>query len=113
MSSFLQNTLKSNQLEINSENKSLRPIAKLKEPRDLFALPKELDCPQQPARWPTECQVYEERVQHIEYTPSEPEPYYQPTGREVQPKPVGEEAGSVVFQYYPMSAVNYVRISIH
>ncbi|KAL1455575.1 hypothetical protein WDU94_009659 [Cyamophila willieti] len=29
------------------------------------------------------------------------------TGREIQPNPVGEEAGTVVFQYYPMSAVNY------
>lgn len=53
-------------------------------------------------------QVFEERIQHIEYTPPEPEPYYQATGREVQPKPVGEEAGCVVFQYHPMSAVNYV-----
>ncbi|XP_046995654.1 cytosolic carboxypeptidase Nna1-like [Schistocerca americana] len=107
LSSFLQNTLKSNQVEINTDNRTLRPVAKLKEPRDLFALPKELDCPQQAARWPTECQVLEERVQHIEYIPAMPEQYYQPTGREVQPKPIGEESGTVVFQYYPMSAVNY------
>jgi hypothetical protein len=57
LSSFLQNTLKTNQVEINTDNRTLRPIAKLKEPRDLFALPKELDCPQQAARWPAECQV--------------------------------------------------------
>lgn len=57
LSSFLQNTLKSNQVEINTDSRTLRPIAKLREPRDLFALPKELDCPQQAARWPAECQV--------------------------------------------------------
>ncbi|KAK7864629.1 hypothetical protein R5R35_012405 [Gryllus longicercus] len=108
LSSFLQNTLKSNQVEINTDSRTLKPIAKLKEPRDLFALPKELDCPQQAARWPAECQVLEDRVHHIEYIPPVPEQYYQPTGQEVQPKPIGEEAGQVVFQYYPISAVNYV-----
>lgn len=59
LSNFLQNTLKSNQVEINTDSRTLRPIAKLREPRELFALPtsKELDCPQQAARWPAECQV--------------------------------------------------------
>jgi hypothetical protein len=56
----------------------------------------------------TYTQVLEERVQHVDTTLLTPEEYYQPTGREVQPKPVGEEAGQVVFQYYPVSAVNYV-----
>nr|XP_018913737.1 PREDICTED: cytosolic carboxypeptidase NnaD-like [Bemisia tabaci] len=36
-----------------------------------------------------------------------PESYYQPTGNEIQPRPVGDEAGTIVFQYYPTSAVNY------
>ena len=58
-------------------------------------------------------QVLEERIQHIEASPLTPEQYYQPTGCEVQPKPVGEEAGQVVFQYYPVSAVNYVSSSIY
>jgi hypothetical protein len=53
-------------------------------------------------------QVLDERVQHVDTTLSTSEEYYQPTGHEVQPKPVGEEAGQVVFQYYPVSAVNYV-----
>jgi hypothetical protein len=53
-------------------------------------------------------QVLDERVQHVGTTSSTSEEYYQPTGREVQPKPVGEEAGQVVFQYNPVSAVNYV-----
>lgn len=59
LGSFLSNSLKTTQLEVNTDAKTLRPIARLKEPRDLFALPKdkEHDCPQQTARWPTECQV--------------------------------------------------------
>lgn len=57
ITSFLQNNIKTNQLEINTDAKNFRTIAKLKEPRDLFALPKELDCPQQAPRYPTECQV--------------------------------------------------------
>nr|CAD7259570.1 unnamed protein product [Timema shepardi] len=108
LSSLLHNTLKTNQVEINTDSRTLRPVARLKEPRDLFAFPRELDCPQQAARWPSECQVLEERIHHIEYVPPAPEQYYQSTGKEVQPKAVGEEAGQVVFQYYPMSAVNYV-----
>lgn len=57
LSSFLHNTLKTNQVEINTDSRTLRPVAKLKEPRDLFASPKELGCPQGAARWPAECQV--------------------------------------------------------
>lgn len=38
-----------------------------------------------------------------------PEPYYVPNGNEAQPKPVGEDCGIIVYQYYPISAVNYVR----
>lgn len=45
--------------------------------------------------------------------PPVPEEYYQPNGREIQPKPVGEEAGVIVFQYYPMSAVNYVSTTFN
>ncbi|XP_072941483.1 cytosolic carboxypeptidase 2 isoform X2 [Epargyreus clarus] len=104
ISNFLQNNIKTNQLEINTDIKTFRTTAKLKEPRDLFALPKELDCPQQAPRWPTECQVVEERIQHITWTPASPEPYYVPTGKELKPQPVGEDAGTVIFQYFPMSA---------
>lgn len=59
LGSFLSNSLKTTQLEVNTDAKTLRPVARLKEPRDLFALPKERDheCPQQAARWPIECQV--------------------------------------------------------
>lgn len=40
--------------------------------------------------------------------PASPEPYYKCTGHELQPRPVGEENGVVVFTYNPISAVNYV-----
>jgi hypothetical protein len=65
LSSFLQNTLKTNQVEINTDSRTLRPVAKLKEPRDLFASPKELGCPQEAARWPAECQVGGTKRCHI------------------------------------------------
>ncbi|XP_059223877.1 cytosolic carboxypeptidase Nna1 isoform X3 [Stomoxys calcitrans] len=109
LGSFLSKGLKTNQLEVNTDEKTLRPIARLKEPRDLFALPKDKDhdCSQQAPRWPIECQVIEERIAHIPTVPTQPEPFYQPTGKELKPNPVGEENGIVVFNYNPISAVNY------
>lgn len=53
-------------------------------------------------------QVLEERIQHISYVPSKPEPYYEPTGRELRPRPVGDENGVIVYAYNPICAVNYV-----
>ncbi|XP_049544820.1 LOW QUALITY PROTEIN: uncharacterized protein LOC125956708, partial [Anopheles darlingi] len=111
LGSFLSNSLKTHQLEVNTDSKTLRPIARLKEPRELFALPKErdYDCPQQAPRWPIECQVLEERVYHLDDAPETPEPYYQPTGKELQPRPVGEENGIIVYNYNPTSAVHYCQ----
>ncbi|XP_076618295.1 cytosolic carboxypeptidase 2 [Colletes latitarsis] len=62
---------------------------------------------QEAARWPTECQVLSERVRHIDYTPTIPESFYMPTGREPRPKPLGDDFGTVVFRYYPTSITNY------
>nr|XP_012145462.1 PREDICTED: cytosolic carboxypeptidase 2-like [Megachile rotundata] len=62
---------------------------------------------QEAARWPTECQVLPERVKHIEYIPTVPEPFYTPTGKEPRPKPLGDEFGTVVFRYHPTSITNY------
>lgn len=45
---------------------------------------------------------------HIEYAPEQPEPYYKATGKELQPRPVGEEHGLIVYNYMPISAVHYV-----
>ncbi|XP_017141222.1 uncharacterized protein LOC108155072 isoform X11 [Drosophila miranda] len=109
LGSFLSKGLKTNQLVVNTDEKTLRPVARLKEPRDLFALPKDKDndCSQQAPRWPVECQVIEERITHIPYVPAQPEPLNTPTGNELKPRPVGEENGIVVFSYSPISAVNY------
>ncbi|XP_037725602.1 cytosolic carboxypeptidase Nna1 isoform X13 [Drosophila subpulchrella] len=111
LGSFLSKGLKTNQLVVNTDEKTLRPIARLKEPRDLFALPKDKDndCSQQAPRWPVECQVIEERITHIPYVPATPEPLNAPTGNELKPRPVGEENGIVVFSYSPISAVNYEK----
>lgn len=57
-------------------------------------------------------QVLDERVYHIEYAPEQPEPYYKSTGKELQPRPVGEEHGIIVYNYMPISAVHYVSICI-
>lgn len=54
--------------------------------------------------------VLDERVYHIEYAPEQPEPYYKATGKELQPRPVGEEHGIIVYNYMPISAVHYVSI---
>ncbi|CAK9797042.1 Cytosolic carboxypeptidase Nna1 [Anthophora plagiata] len=62
---------------------------------------------QEAARWPTECQVLGERVKHIEYCPTVPEPFYVPTGKEPRPKPLGDEFGTVLFHYHPVSITNY------
>ncbi|XP_017141205.1 cytosolic carboxypeptidase Nna1 isoform X8 [Drosophila miranda] len=111
LGSFLSKGLKTNQLVVNTDEKTLRPVARLKEPRDLFALPKDKDndCSQQAPRWPVECQVIEERITHIPYVPAQPEPLNTPTGNELKPRPVGEENGIVVFSYSPISAVNYAK----
>ena len=55
-------------------------------------------------------QVLDERVYHIEYAPEQPETYYKATGKELQPRPVGEEHGIIVYNYMPISAVHYVSI---
>lgn len=39
------------------------------------------------------------------------EPLYKFTGREIQPKQVGEDSGEVIFKYYPISSVNYVSLN--
>ena len=55
-------------------------------------------------------QVIEEKVHHLEDWPVYPEEFYEPTGTELRPQPVGDEMGHVVYQYYPTSSVNYVSL---
>lgn len=53
-------------------------------------------------------QVLDERMHHIDYTPAKPEPFYKATGRELQPRTIGEENGVIVYNYMPISASHYV-----
>ncbi|CAH1400632.1 unnamed protein product [Nezara viridula] len=53
---LLTSSLKSNQVEINTDTKTQKTVARLREPRDLFTLPREPECSQETARWPSECQ---------------------------------------------------------
>ncbi|XP_059479393.1 cytosolic carboxypeptidase 2-like [Neocloeon triangulifer] len=107
LSELLQTTLKTTHIEGSAEWKAQqKALSRLREPRDLFALKKE-PYTQQIPRWPIECQVLEQQVEHIPYSPSIPEPYYVPTGRELQPRPVGEEAGTLIYDYNPTTSVSY------
>lgn len=49
-------------------------------------------------------------MHHIDYAPVKPEPFYKATGRELQPRTVGEENGVIVYNYMPISASHYVSL---
>ncbi|XP_035828851.1 cytosolic carboxypeptidase 2 [Aplysia californica] len=84
---------------IYSYGDSGKMVPKLREPRSLYALNKELG-PQQAARWPSDLQVINEKVHHIQTVPPEPEPFYKNTGYEKCPMVRGESnGGRVVFGY--------------
>ncbi|NWH63440.1 CBPC2 carboxypeptidase, partial [Geococcyx californianus] len=53
-------------------------------------------------RWPIECEVIKEPIQHIEWVPPEPEPFCQPAGPEPSPDLVKEQ-GTIVYQLSPGS----------
>ncbi|XP_050303147.1 cytosolic carboxypeptidase Nna1-like isoform X2 [Anthonomus grandis grandis] len=107
-SSYFSNFfVKSCQTEIE-DNEELR--IKIKESfsfKEIFPAARDTAFVLQPPRWPTECQVLEEKIKHINYVPASSEPYYSVSGNECQPKPSGEEFGVIVYQYTPISAVNY------
>ncbi|XP_029769641.1 cytosolic carboxypeptidase 2 [Terrapene carolina triunguis] len=85
-------------------------VPRLREPRGLFAVPTSRG-PLQAPRWPVECEVIKEQIQHIEWVPSEPEPFYQPTGTEPAPLIVGEEKGTVVYHIKPAAKGSYFTCS--
>ncbi|CAM9502478.1 unnamed protein product [Bubo scandiacus] len=70
------------------------------EPRGLFALPS-VRGPSPAPRWPVECEVIKETMEHIEWVPPEPEPFCQPAGPERAPAPLREELGTVVYHLLP------------
>ncbi|XP_040894106.1 cytosolic carboxypeptidase 2 [Toxotes jaculatrix] len=86
----LSQTLRTRQLLIDFDGG--RPILTLRAPLDLVNFPS-ISRP----RWPIECEVISDIIHHIEWDPPEPEPFYQHTGHERTPMPVGEERGKVVY----------------
>ncbi|TRY80265.1 hypothetical protein TCAL_15413, partial [Tigriopus californicus] len=52
------------------------------------------------------------RVQHIRSFPTEPEVFYEVSGKEAQPRPLGEDHGAVVFEYNVTSSVSYFSRSV-
>nr|XP_054761366.1 uncharacterized protein LOC129267764 [Lytechinus pictus] len=81
-------------------------VPKLREPRNLYALSKDPG-PQQAPRWPADVEVLRETVQHIDDTPAESEPFYQPSGFEKTPMPLPEGEGRVVY-HHPLTHEEYV-----
>ncbi|XP_070686658.1 cytosolic carboxypeptidase 2 [Pempheris klunzingeri] len=86
----LNQTLRTRQLLLDFDGG--RPVLSLRPPLDLVNIPS-ISHP----RWPIECDVISDIIHHIEWDPPEPEPFYQPTGHERAPMPVGEERGKVVY----------------
>ncbi|XP_068133658.1 cytosolic carboxypeptidase 3 isoform X2 [Hyperolius riggenbachi] len=73
-----------------------RRITRLKSPRDLYGVSSAsfLQLP----RWPYECQVLKESIQHIEWDPPVPEPMYRSTGLEQEPTYVDPLECKVIYQ---------------
>ncbi|XP_054214081.1 cytosolic carboxypeptidase 3 isoform X1 [Homo sapiens] len=72
-----------------------RWVPRLREPRDLYGVSS--SGPLSPTRWPYHCEVIDEKVQHIDWTPSCPEPVYIPTGLETQPLYPDSKEATVVY----------------
>ncbi|KAM8974616.1 cytosolic carboxypeptidase 3 [Pelodytes ibericus] len=81
--------------QIVFDYQSGRKVARLREPRDLYGVSSNSFL--HLARWPYECDVLKERVDHIEWNPPSPEPMYRATGLETEPACVEPAAGKVVY----------------
>ncbi|XP_071618506.1 cytosolic carboxypeptidase 2, partial [Heliangelus exortis] len=55
-----------------------------------------------PPRWPIECEVIKEPIEHIEWVPPHPEPFCPPPDPQQPPDPPGEEMGTVVYHLPPV-----------
>ncbi|XP_073798312.1 cytosolic carboxypeptidase 2 isoform X5 [Danio rerio] len=104
----LNKALRTRQLVFDFDGE--RPIPRLRDPLDLFTIPS-TSCPFQGVRWPIECDVICDKIQHIEWDPSEPETFYQPTGNEQTPMPVGEVRGNTVYCIDPATKASYFTYS--
>nr|XP_012419928.1 PREDICTED: cytosolic carboxypeptidase 3 [Odobenus rosmarus divergens] len=72
-----------------------RWVPRLREPRDLYGVSS--SGPLSPTRWPYHCEVIDEKVQHIDWTPSYLEPVYTPTGLEMEPLYPNSKEDTVVY----------------
>ncbi|XP_047451247.1 cytosolic carboxypeptidase 2 isoform X2 [Mugil cephalus] len=104
LSMDLSQKLRTRQLLINFDGG--RPVLSLRAPLDLVNFPS-ISRP----RWPIECEVISDIVQHIEWDPPEPETFYQATGHERTPMPVGEERGKLVYFINPATKCPYFTCS--
>ncbi|ELK13834.1 Cytosolic carboxypeptidase 3 [Pteropus alecto] len=71
-----------------------RWVPRLREPRDLYGVSS--SGPLSPTRWPYHCEVIDEKVQHIDWTPYS-EPVYIPTGLEIEPLYPNSKEDTVVY----------------
>ncbi|XP_063785094.1 cytosolic carboxypeptidase 3 isoform X2 [Pseudophryne corroboree] len=78
------------------ENHCGRKLPRLREPRDLYGVSSASFF--QLPRWPYECQVLRERIQHIEWNPPVPEPMYRSTGLEQELAGTEHLESKVIYQ---------------
>ncbi|XP_055047634.2 cytosolic carboxypeptidase 2 [Misgurnus anguillicaudatus] len=104
----LDKVLRTRQLVFDFDGE--RPVPRLRDPLDLLTLPS-TSCPFQGVRWPIECEVIRDKIQHIEWDPIEAEPFYQPTGDEDAPMPIREERESVVYCIDTATKASYFTYS--
>ncbi|XP_006079928.1 cytosolic carboxypeptidase 3 isoform X4 [Bubalus bubalis] len=72
-----------------------RWVPRLRKPRDLYGVSS--SGPLSPTRWPYHCEVIDEKIEHIDWTPSNPEPMYIPTGLEMEPLYANSKEKTVVY----------------
>ncbi|KAM4618110.1 cytosolic carboxypeptidase 2 [Discoglossus pictus] len=89
---------KSRQIVYKSQEGQVIP--RLSEPRGLFASSSQNGF-LQPPRWPTDCEVINEEISHIEWNPPDPEIFYKPTGNELMPQVMPDGKGTVVYEITP------------
>ncbi|KAM5170386.1 cytosolic carboxypeptidase 3 [Mantella aurantiaca] len=82
--------------QIVFEYHSGRRVARLKSPRDLYGVSSASFF--QLPRWPYECQVLKEKIEHIEWEPPVPEPMYRLTGLEEEPACADPLGSKLVYQ---------------
>uniref|UniRef100_A0A8C3M3B5 Cytosolic carboxypeptidase 2 n=1 Tax=Geospiza parvula TaxID=87175 RepID=A0A8C3M3B5_GEOPR len=61
-------------------------------------------------RWPVECEVIPETIEHIEWLPPKPEPFCPPVGPEQALYTLSEEHGTVVYHSSPGSCFTRARV---